>query len=509
MKQLSMTETELATSPDLGGTPLVDVPKPSSSNRRHTKRFDTLRLMIRARPPEVQTGLLAPMVGMLQRRAAAVMVMSLLIFHFGIAWVCLRLLNFFTPEMRSAFFASPEVKSTLWIAAVWIVGLLALAVLFVLRIIEREVTAPVGELARLSEAVASGELAVPFTPSPVNSEVGRLSRATSAMILALRRLATTMRASARDTTSLSAQITAASESVATAAQETAATSTALSEESSQMATTLKEIAHDAAQLVDISGSLRGRAQEGLRREKRLRTLAQENRAKLDESSNAVEQLTNDARVSAESIEALATAVDEIRAFLVLIQKISRQSKLLSLNAAMEAARAGEHGEGFGIVADEVRRLAADSAEAAERTDLLARAMLERVGKSRDSVARTLTTLQAVQAATQHGRQSFVQVEQGVIDAESWSAAIETAVEESGKLVVDMTHRLENVALGTQNFASAMHQVATASKQQSTNIDEIAGAASSLSSASKRVAQLVGTFKLGDTPARGKPAFQSS
>ena len=303
-------------------------------------------------------------------------------------------------------------------AVIWIIGLLLVACLFVLRLIERQVTQPVAELARLSEAVASGELSVPFTPSRVNSEVGRLSRATSGMIVALRRLANTMRSSARDTTTLSAQITAASESVAMAAQQTAATSSALSKESSQMARTIKEIADDASKLEEISASLRDRAQENLRRERRLRTLAQENRVRLDESSHALELLTSDASASAESIEALAIAVDEIRAFLTLVQKISRQSKLLALNAAMEAARAGEQGEGFGIVADEVRRLAADSAEAAQRTDLLARAMLDRVGRSRESAARTLSTLQTVNDATHHGRQSFMQVEQGVIEAES-------------------------------------------------------------------------------------------
>lgn len=274
-----------------------------------------------------------------------------------------------------------------------------------------------------------------------------------------------------------------------------------------MARTIKEIADDALKLEGISASLRERAQENLRRERRLRTLAQENRARLDESSRALGLLTSDASASAESIEALAIAVDEIRAFLTLVQKISRQSKLLALNAAMEAARAGEQGEGFGIVADEVRRLAADSAEAAERTDLLARAMLERVGRSRESAARTLRTLQTVNDATSHGRQSFMQVEQGVIDAEKWSASIETAVEESNRLVVDMTQRLDNLALGTQGFASAMHQVAAASEEQSDNIDEIAGAASSLSSAARRVAQLVGTFKLGDTPSGAVPAVQ--
>ena len=446
--------------------------------------------------------------GMLQRKAAAVIVLALVVFHLGIAWIVYRLFHALAPEVRQSFLASSDVQSTLMLGGVWVLGLLLLACLFVLRLIDRQVTTPVSELARVSEAVASGELSVPFTPSRVNSEVGRLSRATSGMIVALRKLAGTMRSSARDTTTLSAQITAASESVASAAQQTAATSTALSKESSHMARTIKEIADDASKLEEISASLRGRAQENLRRERRLRTLAQENRARLDESSRALELLTTDAQASAESIDALAIAVDEIRAFLTLVQKISRQSKLLALNAAMEAARAGEQGEGFGIVADEVRRLAADSAEAAERTDLLARAMMERVSRSRESAARTLGTLQSVNDATSHGRQSFMQVEQGVIDAEKWSAAIETAVEESNHLVVDMTQRLDNLSLGTQGFASAMHQVATASEEQSDSIDEIAGAASSLSSAARRVAQLVGTFKLGDTPQRGMPAVQS-
>jgi methyl-accepting chemotaxis protein len=480
--QFPVTETERRKTPTWAGIPIVEVKAPA---------------------------FFSPVAGMLQRKAAAVMILALTVFHIGIGWILYRLFQVFSPEVRTAFLASSEVHSTLFFAGVWIVGLLMLACLFVLRLIERQVTQPVAELARLSEAVASGELSVPFTPSRVNSEVGRLSRATSGMIVALRRLANTMRASARDTTTLSAQITSASESVATAAQQTAATSTALSKESSLMARTIKEIADDAVKLEDISSSLRGRAQENLRRERRLRTLAQENRARLDESSHALDLLTTDARASAESIEALAMAVDEIRAFLTLVQKISRQSKLLALNAAMEAARAGEQGEGFGVVADEVRRLAADSAEAADRTDLLARAMLERVGRSRESAARTLDTLQAVNDATHHGRQSFLQVEQGVIDAEKWSTSIETAVEETNRLVVEMTQRLDNLALGTQGFASAMHQVATASEEQSDSIDEIAGAANSLSSAARRVAQLVGTFKLGDTPQRGMPAVQSS
>ncbi|HEX6573803.1 MAG TPA: methyl-accepting chemotaxis protein [Gemmatimonadaceae bacterium] len=445
-------------------------------------------------------GLLGKLSSFAHRHSAFAVIFAISAVHLGIGWMAYRLFHLLSPDVQRAFLASADVRWTLIVGAFWVIGLIAITSAFVLRITNSHMNAPLADMARVSEAVANGDLAIPFAPSVAATEIGRLSRATSAIIVTLRRLTTTMRLSARDVTTLSSQITAASENMAAAAQQTAATSGALSQESKEMAQTIHEIAADAAKLEQVSASLRGRAQEGLRRERRLRSLAQENRTRLDESSKGLEALTYDANASAESIEALATAVDEIRAFLTLVQKISRQSKLLALNAAMEAARAGEQGEGFGVVADEVRRLAADSAEAAERTDLLARAMAERVNRSRESAARTLSTIRMVNDATHHGRQSFLQVEQGVIDAEKWSAAIESAVEESGRLVVDMTRRLDNLALGTQGFASAVHQVAAATDEQSGNIDQIAAAANSLSSVARKAVQLAGTFRLGDSAA---------
>lgn len=448
--------------------------------------------------PRSAAGFLKPVFSALQRRALRTSVVFGSVFLIGLVAIGWQIYHLIPAATREQVLSVDGVVPAFGIAFAWIAVALATTVTAALIFVRQHVSGPAAELARTHEAIARGDLSSTYNPGASNRAVDRLSRSTESMLTELRSVAGRMRSSAAGNSDLATRLYRASISAVVSAREIAARTDSLSHDADARERAIGEATAEASRLMELSGNLREVAQEGLRRDKALRQLARENRVRLERTASSLQSLASDALESAEGIDAMSAAVDEIGAFLVLVQKIARQSKLLALNAAMEAARAGEHGHGFAVVASEVRRLASSSAEAAQRTTSLVQEMLDSVNHSRESTARTIATVEQVLEATRAGRQSLGRVEEGTVEGEDLSGRIEKAVREANDLISDMTQRLAGLNHGTGAFSRAMRDVAHSSEEQSRNIAEIATSATELSEEAGRLSDLVRTFKLGDS-----------
>lgn len=356
------------------------------------------------------------------------------------------------------------------------------------------VGAQIANLADMAEAVSTGDLTRRPDDELEGGEIGRLAENMIAMTRELRGLAQMLQQSSSETARLAGDITKRTEHAAGASTVAAGLASSLSAQAADMARNIEQLNGDASNLDDLGRRLTTLTQTEIARHARVRALTTESHARLDESARELGKLSSDLKESVAATESLAKAMEEVREFVTLVQQIARQSKLLALNAAMEAARAGEHGEGFAVVANEVRRLAATAADAAERTASLMAGVQANVSGARAASSRTLAALDAVHDATTHGRGSLQQVDAAVVEAERMTSSVAESAGEESALAGDIRERVAALESLTQEFARAMQQSATASADQNASTREIAVAAKQLTDAAQKVSRAAGVFR---------------
>jgi methyl-accepting chemotaxis protein len=146
----------------------------------------------------------------------------------------------------------------------------------------------------------------------------------------------------------------------------------------------------------------------------------------------------------EVVSSIAANSEQINKITEVIENIANKTNLLSLNAAIEAARAGEHGKGFSVVAEEVGKLAANSAESSQEIARLVQ----------QAVAETQRAVETVK----HVNNGMHQIEQGSRETDSMLQRISAALEEQSAAVEQINANLTSLDAIARSNASASEEI---------------------------------------------------
>lgn len=326
-------------------------------------------------------------------------------------------------------------------------------------------------------------------------ELGQMARSLSVMIRTIRNLIYNI-------SEISEQLSSSSQELSSASEETTTSAESISERMEEMSSgaqnqteyveNINVMAHDMnSQLSNSVNKINDMAQEaGIVNQK-----AKVGQEKIGFAINGMEQIKSQTEKIEFVMNELIRQSAEIGEINSLITAIADETNLLSLNASIEAARAGENGKGFGVVADEIGKLASQSQESAKGISALIEKITESIQSANELMHTETEFVQNGIQSVQESKSAFEEIAETIYELVNGMKEVVAFVETVKGSSVSVTHAVEKMSAIIEESGSDMEEITAATEEQTSVSEEISRSATDLARMAEELMEAVSEFKV--------------
>ena len=388
--------------------------------------------------------------------------------------------------LRNILLVSAAGLTLLALLILWIVGRLARPIIGVAEVLRKQAS---GDFRSDDEHA--------WLSRSTNDEIGdmiaaleAMDRSISATVRALRKESETLSGSAQSLAAISEQTVASMDEVRVSVDRVASLSESNAAALEETNAGVEEVSASASQSAKAVAG-------GAAAAERTRSASESAVDKVRGMVREIRKVGEMSQKTVEDMNKVGRSVHSIAGFVATIGQIADQTNLLALNAAIEAARAGEAGRGFAVVADEVRKLAEQSNEAAKDVARLIESLQTDAGRSVSSMKQVDAIVETTVRQSEDAREGLEEALKSIAEIGDVIRSLSASADEMAASSREMANGVDSATRGTMEVTSSMEGISRATGDTAKASEDVAAEAQSLSGAAKNLARLVAGFKIDE------------
>ncbi|HJV17345.1 MAG TPA: methyl-accepting chemotaxis protein [Bacillales bacterium] len=377
-----------------------------------------------------------------------------------------------------------------------IIGVIALIVgLGVSFIVSFLISRPVNMVSNTLNQLAHGNLTVPEVKVKNKDEIGELAHSLNELLHNQKQLigkvyesAIQVAASSEELLANNEQNARASEQIAHSVQQTAAGSEKQLVHFEEVSSSVQEMVAGIHQIAESSESMQHSTDKATH-------LTNDGTMSVQAVVSHMSDINNSFEQTSKIVSLLGSRSQEINGIASLITDIAEQTNLLALNAAIEAARAGEHGKGFAVVADEVRKLAVQSKNSADKIAEMIRFVQDETNQAIEAVKSGNELVEKGLSSSKEANEAFSNISCSINDVSAKVQEVSAAVEELTAQSHTIVQTIGNVKEIAEQGVFASQESSAATQEQVATMEEVTASAHGLTELADELQAAVSQFKL--------------